>query len=208
MTKLDIHAAPPRLRGARRAAHDAHAVTDQDVARQDEEQHGRLENAGRRLGHVHRGLRHLSADIGDGEDEAREEHADRMQPAEERDDDRGEAVARGKAEVDLAELAHHLENAGEAGHAAADHQGRPDGAGGVEAAVARRARGGADGAHREAVDRARLEHPENQRQHDGDDEPGRDDRSGEGMGQGLRAVNGGVCGKLWPFGSFQGPPIR
>ena len=54
------------------------AIADQDVAGEDEEQHGRLEDAGGRLGHMHRRLRHLAADIGDGEDQAGEEDADRV----------------------------------------------------------------------------------------------------------------------------------
>ncbi len=28
------------------------------------------------------------------------------------------------------------------------------------------------------------------------------------FGSSWAGVNGGVCGKLWPFGSFHGPPIR
>ena len=159
--EVEAHADAPTAGGlcARRLADDAKPVADENVARQNEEQHRRLEDAGGRLRHMHHRLRHLPADIGDGEDEAREEHADRMQPAEERDDDRGEAVARGEAEIDLAELAHHLEDAGKSRHPAADHQRRPDCALGVEAAVARRAGRRADRAHREAVDRARQSAP-------------------------------------------------
>src|ERR1700722_4292344 len=41
----------------------------------------------------------------------RQKHADRMEPAEERNDDRGKAVAGGEAQVDLPELARGLENA-------------------------------------------------------------------------------------------------
>ena len=42
--------------------------------------------------------------------------AERMQPAEKRDDDRREAVARGEAEIELPELARRLEDAGEPRH--------------------------------------------------------------------------------------------
>src|SRR5271165_4198346 len=105
-------------------------------------------------------LRHLSADVSHREYEAGEKDADRVQAAEERDDDRGEAIAGREAEIDLTELAHRLENAGETRHAAADHQGRPDRARGVEAAVARSARRGADCAHRKAVDRSGRQQPE------------------------------------------------
>ena len=54
-------------------------------------------------------LRNLAAHIGDGEDQPREKDADRIETAEERNDDRGEAVAGGEAEIDLAELAHRLQ---------------------------------------------------------------------------------------------------
>ena len=78
------------------------------------------------LGHMHRRLRHLPADIGDREHEPGEHDADGMQPAEERDDDRGEAIAGGEAEVELPELARRLEHAGEPRHRARDQQRRPD----------------------------------------------------------------------------------
>ena len=40
--------------------------------RENEEQHHRLEDAGGRVGHMHHGLRHLSADISDREDQRRQ----------------------------------------------------------------------------------------------------------------------------------------
>jgi hypothetical protein len=43
--------------------------------------------------------------------ESREKYADRVKSPEERDDDRGEAVARGEAQIDLSELARGLEDA-------------------------------------------------------------------------------------------------
>ena len=184
--KAEGHAGASACSGARRVANDPEAVPDQNVAGEDEEQHRRLEDACGRLGHVHDRLRDLSADIGDGEDKAGEKDADRIEPPKERDDDRGEAVAGGKAEVDLPELAHDLENAGEARHAAADHQGRPDRARGVEAAVARRFRRRTDGPHREAVDRARHEEPEDKRQHNGDHKARRHHGSRYRVGQELR----------------------
>ena len=139
---------------------------------------------------MHHRLRHLSADIGDGKDQPRQKDADRMEAAEERNDDRGETVAGGEAEIDLPELARCFENARQARHAAADHERRPDCARGVKAAVARGVGRRADGADRKAVDRARREHPEYERQQNGDDEARRNDGSGDGVGQQLRRGEG------------------
>ena len=207
--EAEIHATASAGAARGRVAKDPHAVSDQNVAGENEEQHHRLEDAGGRARHMHHRLRHLAADIGDGEDQRREKDADRMEAAEERNDDRGEAVAGGEAEVDLPELARGLENAGKPGHAAADQEGRPDRARGVEAAVARGAGRRADGADRKAVDRARREQPEHERQHEWRRRGPAECRFRQWRAAGAAAgVNGGVCGKLWPFGSFHGPLTR
>ena len=62
-------------------------------AAQQEEQQDALEDAGDGAGQAELDLRRLAAEIGEREQQPGEEHADRMQPAEEGDDDGGEAVA-------------------------------------------------------------------------------------------------------------------
>ena len=137
-------------RGSFRAAAQAQPVADEDVGGEQEEQHHRLEDAGRRGRQPERGLRLLAADIGDREDDAGEDDADRMQPAEEGDDDRGEAVAGRELRHHLPEGAGRLEDAGEPGQPAAGEQRQPDRAVAAEAAVARRLRRRADDADLEA----------------------------------------------------------
>ena len=60
---------------------------------QQKEQQDALEDAGDGTGQAEIDLRRLAAEIGEREQQPGEQHADRMQPAEEGDDDRGEAVA-------------------------------------------------------------------------------------------------------------------
>ena len=70
------------------------AVENQDVAAEQEEQQDALEDAGDRVGQPEIDLRRVAAEIGQRQQQSGEDRADRMQPAEEGDDDRGEAVAR------------------------------------------------------------------------------------------------------------------
>ncbi len=123
----------PRLHGCGTVSARLAAVTKrtpvahQNVAGEEEEQHHRLEDARRRIGNVHGRLRHLPADIGDGQHDAGEEHAQRMQPPEERDDDRGEAVVGRESRASCClNGPGQFQHAGEPGHAAADQQRQPD----------------------------------------------------------------------------------
>ncbi len=195
MSEIEGHARAAA--GLAPAPIDAQAPAHQHVAGEDEEQHHRLEDAGRRARHMHRGLRHLPADIGDRQHDARQHDADRMQPAEERDDDRGEAVARGKAEVELARLRRRLQHAGEPRHRAGDQQRRPDRVGGAIAGVARGLGRLADDAHAQAELGARHHQPEHAA-------PARRRCRGRAGTAGRtdwpaaagRRVNGAVCGKV------------
>ena len=74
---------------------------------------------------MHDRLRDLAADIGDREHDPGDDGAERMKPAEKRDDDRGEAIARGEAEIELAALRRRFQNAGEPRHSAGDQQRAP-----------------------------------------------------------------------------------
>ena len=71
-------------------------------------------------------LRVLAAEIGQRHQQAGEQDPDRVQPAEEGDDDRGEAVAGRDRGHQLADRPGDLEQAGQAGQAAADQQREPD----------------------------------------------------------------------------------
>ena len=143
-------------------------------------------------------LRRLAADIGQRQEQAGEQDAERVQPAEEGDDDRGEAVAGRDRGDELADRTGHLEHAGEAGEAAAEQQAQPDRslAGGSRrsAPAARRL---ADDLDLEADDGARHQHPGGDR----DDE--RDQRRRDAarvpsrmIGTIAARVNMRDCGKL------------
>ena len=75
---------------------------------------------------MHGGLRDLAADIGDREHDSGDDRAERMKPAEKGNDDGGEAIARGKAEIELATLGRRFQNAGEPRHSARYQQRPPD----------------------------------------------------------------------------------
>ena len=81
-----------------------------------------LENAGHRVRHTEVDLRRLAAEIGQGKDQPAEDDAKRMQAPQERDDDRGEAIARRDRGRQLPDRPCHLEHAGKAGEPTADHQ--------------------------------------------------------------------------------------
>ena len=70
-----------------------------------------------------RDLHPLAAEIGEREEEAGEEDAERIQPAEEGDDDRREAIAGRDADAELPDRTGHLADAGKAGEAAGDQEG-------------------------------------------------------------------------------------
>ena len=87
---------------------------------------------------LHHDLRVLAAEIGQRQQRPGEQDADRVQAAEERDDDRGEAVAAGDLVGELAHRPGDLAHAGKARCGAAEQQADPDHARGREAGIARR----------------------------------------------------------------------
>ena len=76
-----------------RCADEADAVVDQRVAGEHEEQQHALEDARDLVGDAERDLRRLAAEIGQRQHQAGGDDAERIEPPEEGDDDRGEAVA-------------------------------------------------------------------------------------------------------------------
>ena len=83
----------------------ADAIEDQRVAGEHVEQQDALEDLGEIERDLHRDLRLLAADEGQRQEQAGEQDADRIEPAEEGDDDRGEAVARRDAGLQMADRA-------------------------------------------------------------------------------------------------------
>src|SRR3546814_4789249 len=85
-----------RLRAGRdrRRRAQPQAVANQEVGGQKEEQQQALEHAGDGLRQADHNLRRLAADVGERHQQAGEDDAERVQAAEEGDDDGGEAVAR------------------------------------------------------------------------------------------------------------------
>ena len=70
------------------------AVNDQGIAGEHVEQQDSLKHLGQVEGDLHRDLRAFAADECQREEQPGDQDADRIEPAEKRDDDRGEAVAR------------------------------------------------------------------------------------------------------------------
>src|SRR3979411_153897 len=75
-------------------SHEMNAVEDERVAGEDVEQQDALEDLGQIERNLHRDLRLLAADERERQEQARDQYPDRIQPAEERKDERGEAIAR------------------------------------------------------------------------------------------------------------------
>jgi hypothetical protein len=75
-------------------AAEADAVVGEHVEGEEEEQEHPLEHLDRRRRQAEHELRQLAADVGERHQKPGQQDADRVQPAEEGHDDRGEAVAR------------------------------------------------------------------------------------------------------------------
>ena len=103
-------------------------------------------------------LRLLAAEVEQRHQQAREEDAHRVQPADEGDDDRGETVAGRDLRRQLAHRPGDFAHAGDAGHRAAGQQTGPDRARRGEAGVARRVFGLAGDLHLETAEAALHEH--------------------------------------------------
>src|SRR5882724_7603536 len=118
----------------------AQPIVNEDVAAEKIEQENALEDAGYGTGQAQIDLGRLAAEIRQGEEQPGEQYAQRMEPAEESDDDRGKAVAGRDLRGQLPDRAGHLEQAGGAGEPAAQQQAEPDESMVAEAGISRRAR--------------------------------------------------------------------
>src|SRR5215208_4853523 len=102
-------------RGPRR---EAQTVKDEGVAGENEEQENALEDPRYLLRHAQSDLCRLAAHIAQRQYQTGDDHAQGIEPAEERHDDGGKAVARRYARLQLADGARHFADAGEPGEAA------------------------------------------------------------------------------------------
>ena len=107
MASKVVTCAPPR-------ADEADAVAHQRVGGEHAEEQDALERLGEIERQLQQDLRALAADEGQRDDERRDQDADRVEPAEERDRDGREAVARRDRGLELADLPRHLGDARQA----------------------------------------------------------------------------------------------
>src|SRR5262245_38017097 len=112
------------MRGLSLRADEADAIEDHRVAGEDEEQEEALQDLGEVERDLHRDLCVLAADEGEGKKQAGNQDADRIEPAEEGDDDRGEAVSRRDAGLQNAQRPRHLDDAGKPGQRAGHGKGK------------------------------------------------------------------------------------
>src|SRR5262245_47489284 len=88
------------------------AVDDERIAAQHIEQQDALEHLGQVERDLHGDLRLLATNEGERQEQAGDQYPDRVQAAEERDDDRSEAIARRDAGLQVADRARDLDDAG------------------------------------------------------------------------------------------------
>src|SRR5882757_1210934 len=121
------------IRGLSIEFDEADAIEDQGIAGEDIEQQDALEHLGEIERDLHRYLRALAADERQRKKQSRHQDADWIKSAEERDDDRGEAVARRNTGLQMADGPGDLDDAGKARERAGHREGEQDELVGVEA---------------------------------------------------------------------------
>src|SRR5580704_10755473 len=132
------------MRGLSERSHEADAVDDHGVASEYVEQQDALEHLGEIERHFDRDFGVLSADEGQREKQAGDQYAHGIKPAEECDNNGGEAVARRYIGLQVSHRTRHLDDAGESGKCAGNRKREERQLVGVEAGKARRFRRGAD----------------------------------------------------------------
>src|SRR5581483_12267441 len=109
--------------GDLRRKDEAEAIENERVAGEHIEQQDALEHLGQIERHLERDLRGLTADEGEGEEQRRDQDADRMQPPEERHDDRRETVAGRDVRLQVVHGRRNLDDARKARERAGDRKG-------------------------------------------------------------------------------------
>src|SRR5580693_2231275 len=130
--------------GLSERADKADAVDDHGVAGQHVEQQDALEHLGEIERHFDRDFGVLPADEGQCEKQARDQYAHGIKPAEEGDNDGGEAIAGRYIGLQMSDRTRHLDDAGESGQRAGHRKSEERQPVCVEAGKARRFRRGAD----------------------------------------------------------------
>src|SRR5690606_2866336 len=102
---------------------EADLVVDQGVAGEHEEQDHALEGTHHLVRKADGNLRRLAAKIGERQHEAGRHDAQRIEPSEKRDDDRGEAIADGQFFIEVPDGTGDLGYAGEPGKRARYEEG-------------------------------------------------------------------------------------
>src|SRR5882724_11958756 len=149
---------------------ETNAIEDHGIAGEHVEQQYPLEHLGQIQRNLHRNLRLLAADEGERQEQAGDQDADRIQPAEKRDDDGGEAIAGRDVGAEVSDRAGDLDDAGKAGERSRDEEGEDHQPVGIETSETGRLGGRADHAYFKALYGA----AEHNRRHRHDDQ--RNDR--------------------------------
>src|SRR5260221_918825 len=114
------------IRGLSIEFDEADAIEDQGIAGEHIKQQDALEHLGEIERNLHRYLCALPADESQRPKQSRDQDADRVEPAQERDDDRGEAVARRDAWLQVADRPCDLDDAGKSRERAGHGEGEQD----------------------------------------------------------------------------------
>ena len=101
-----------------RGVQQADPIDDEGIAGQHVEQQNALEHLGEIERHLHGDLCAFAADEGQGKKQSGDQNTDRIEPAEERDNNRGEAVAGRDAGLQMSDRPGDLDDAGKAGERA------------------------------------------------------------------------------------------
>src|SRR5271169_4037401 len=125
------------MRGLSERADEADAVDDHGIAGEHVEQQDALEHLGEIERHFDRDFGVLATDEGKREKQARDQYAHGIKPAEECDNDGGEAIARRYIGLQVSHRTRHLDDAGESGKCAGNRKSEERQLVGVEAGKAR-----------------------------------------------------------------------
>src|SRR5262245_49813171 len=115
-----------RTKGRRGLRDPARSVVDEHIGGKQKKQEHALEHGGGGTGQAHGDLGRLPANGGERQQQPRKQDADGVEPAQERDDDGREAVARGQRRDELSHRARRLQEARKTGASARHEEAKPD----------------------------------------------------------------------------------
>src|SRR4051794_14043942 len=138
---------------------ESDAIENERVAGEHVEQQDALEHAGQIERELHGDLRLFAADEGERQEQAGDENADRVQPAEERDDNRRETVTRRDVGLQMANRPGNFNDPRQTRERAGNRERQHHELIGIEAGETRGARRRTDNANLETLDRAPDDDP-------------------------------------------------